>query len=265
MRAALGQRRRRRISRVARAWVRRIGFGAAIGVLSLAPPGHAESGFSPHAALDATSASALCIDAVHTAERRYHLPPGLLFAISLVESGRPNTATHLLQPWPWTVQAQDQGLYFDSKSQAVQWVRDAMARGVSSIDTGCLQVNLLFHPHAFETLDAAFDPSRNADYAARFLLRLHATAGDWRQAVGFYHSQTQALATPYEARVDHMLGGVGLALPAQPKRPTLLSELADAWRATLGNGEPAVETTTGNDRQGSLRGPSRLPATKLSP
>ena len=105
--------------------------------------------------------------AVSVAERRHGLPPGLLFAISQVESGRPDPATRRREPWPWTVQAADQSLYFDSKTQAVQWVRDAMARGITSIDTGCLQVNLFFHPRAFETIDDAFDPRRNADYAKR--------------------------------------------------------------------------------------------------
>lgn len=256
---------RRRVPPGARAWARRVGLGAALAVLMVARTGHAQPGLGPRAMPDATSTGALCVDAVRAAEQRYHLPRGLLFAISLVESGRPDTATHLLEPWPWTVQAEDQGLYFDSKSQAVEWVRDAMARGVSSIDTGCLQVNLMFHPRAFETLDAAFDPGRNADYAARFLLRLHATAGNWRQAVGFYHSQTIALATPYVARVGQMLGDAGLARVAQPKPPTMLSKLADAWRATLSSDGPGAEITAGNDWQGRLHAPSRLAGTKLSP
>jgi hypothetical protein len=210
------------------------------------------------------SPSALCADAIRTAELHYRLPPGLLFAISQVESGRPDVTTHRLEPWPWTVQVKDKGLYFDSKSQAIQWVRDAMARGVTSIDTGCLQVNLFFHPRAFETLDDAFDPYRNADYAARFLLQLYASASDWRQATGFYHSQTPALATPYKARVDQMLDGTPLARSAPPKSPTLLSMLAVAWRATLGSGVPVSEPPAGNDWNALLRAPDHLSGEKPS-
>jgi hypothetical protein len=181
----------------------------------------------------------LCDAAVQTAEAHHRLPSGLLFAISKVESGRFDPAVHRLEPWPWTVQAEGRGLYFENKAQAVRWVEDAMARGVTSIDTGCLQVNLFYHPHAFATLEDAFDPARNADYAARFLLQLYASAGDWRQAAGFYHSQTLALATSYRERIGRVLGGETLTWPATPKPPTILDRLGDAWHATLANNEAA--------------------------
>jgi hypothetical protein len=209
---------------------------AAMALMMPAQPGHAQLGPKP---LDDASPGTLCAEAVHAAELRYHLPPRLLFAISLVEAGRPDATLHKVEPWPWTVQAAgDGGLYFDSKRQAVQWVKDAMARGLTSIDTGCMQVNLYFHPRAFETIDAAFDPRSNADYAARFLLQLHASTGDWQQAVGFYHSQTRSLAEPYAARVDQVLHGSVGGWSAPPKPPSLLSQLARAWRATLGGGKP---------------------------
>jgi hypothetical protein len=181
----------------------------------------------------------LCDAAVQTAEARHRLPSGLLFAISKVESGRFDPGEHRLEPWPWTVQAEGRGLYFENKAQAVRWVEDAMARGITSIDTGCLQVNLFYHPHAFATLEDAFDPARNADYAARFLLQLYASAGDWRQAVGFYHSQTLALATSYRERIGRVLGGETLTWSATPKPPTVLDRLGDAWHATLANNDAA--------------------------
>jgi len=211
-------------------------LGGGLAMLLPVRPGNARQSPGP-------SPGALCVAAVHAAELRYHLPPRLLLSISLVEAGR---QMQRLEPWPWTVQAEDRGHYFDSKRQAVEWVKDAMARGVTSIDTGCMQVNLFYHPRAFETLDAAFDPYRNADYAARFLLQLYVATGDWRQAVGAYHSQTLALAAPYAARVDHVLSAGGSGWLGQPKRPTLLSELAQAWRATLGNGRV---DTGGRDKE----------------
>ncbi len=139
----------------------------------------------------------LCASAIHAAELRYSLPRGLLLAIGQVESGRPDPVTQRVEPWPWTIQAENKSLYFASKPEAVQWVLAAQARGVASIDTGCMQVNLFFHPQAFRSADEAFDPERNADYAARFLIALHASTGDWEQAAGLYHSQTLALAIPY--------------------------------------------------------------------
>jgi hypothetical protein len=46
------------------------------------------------------------------------------------------------------------------------------AAGITSLDVGCLQVNLAQHPDAFSTLAAAFDPVANADYGAAFLTSL---------------------------------------------------------------------------------------------
>ena len=182
---------------------------------------------------------------MRAAEFRHRLPSGLLFAISQVESGRPDPAMRRLEPWPWTVQAEGRGIYFETKAQAVEWVKEARARGVTSIDTGCLQVNLFYHPDAFATPEDAFDPQRNADYAARFLLQLHAATGDWRQATGFYHSQTLLLATSYRERIGRALTGQPAGRRgrcpwlAAPKPPTTLDRLGDAWRATLGGNDPA--------------------------
>jgi hypothetical protein len=204
---------------------------------------------TPRVRPDPRQPATLCDAAVRAAEFRHRLPSGLLFAISQVESGRPDAAMRRLEPWPWTVQAEGRGIYFETKAQAVEWVKEARARGVTSIDTGCLQVNLAYHPDAFETPEDAFDPQRNADYAARFLLQLHAATGDWRQATGFYHSQTLVLATSYRERIGRALtgnplgggalGAQALAWPAAPKPPTTLDRLGDAWRATLGGNNPA--------------------------
>jgi hypothetical protein len=189
--------------------------------------------------------SGLCADAIQTAQARYAVPTGLLFAIGEVESGRPDPVTHRVAPWPWTVQAQNQSYYFASKAAAIQWVQAAQAKGIASIDIGCMQVNLMYHPNAFRTLDDAFDPAHNADYAARFLLSLHASTGDWQQASGLYHSETLALAIPYAQKVEDALngrpwGGQMVALPAAPPKPTVLTMLQQAWGATLNS--PATVT-----------------------
>ncbi len=180
----------------------------------------------------------LCADAIQAAQVRYTVPNGLLFAIGQVESGRPDPATHRVEPWPWTVQAQNQSYYFASKAEAIQWVQVAQAKGVVSIDIGCMQVNLMYHPNAFATLDDAFDPGHNADYAARFLVSLHGSTGDWHQAAGLYHSETLALAIPYAEKVEDALNGRPwgghAGLPVAPPKPTVLAMLQQAWGATLG-------------------------------
>ncbi|GAB0117736.1 transglycosylase SLT domain-containing protein [Acidisoma sp. 7E03] len=178
----------------------------------------------------AADSSALCGAAVQAASDQYSLPSGLLHAISLVESGRPSSIGGR-RAWPWTVQAEGESHYFPTKTAAVQWVAQAQNRGVSSIDVGCMQINLMYHPNAFRSLEDAFDPAQNALYAARFLTVLHGQTGDWREAAGRYHSETLALALPYRRQVEAILvagGGSGLS-PAALR----LAALQSAWDATL--------------------------------
>src|SRR5579883_1183370 len=119
-----------------------------------------------------------CQSAILAAERRHGLPPGLLSAIALVESGRRNEAG-APTPWPWTINAEGEGRFFAEKAAAVAAVRQLQQEGVASIDVGCLQVNLMHHPRAFASLEQAFEPAANADYAARYLRDLYAGVGNW--------------------------------------------------------------------------------------
>jgi len=153
------------------------------------------------------SQSALCETAIEVAERHYQLPPGLLASIARAESGRPVTAMTDLRPWPWTINADGNGLFLDSKAAAVAWVRLLQSHH-RYVDVGCLQVDLPLHPQAFASLEAAFDPTANADYAARYLSSLYRNeAGrDWNVAVGLYHSHTTGLAAEYRDRVA-LVGG----------------------------------------------------------
>ncbi|MCB8881748.1 transglycosylase SLT domain-containing protein [Acidisoma cellulosilytica] len=190
-------------------------------------------------------ASQVCGDAVQAAEAQYTLPAGLLFAISEVESGRPVGNGSTRRPWPWTVQADNQSHFFATKAAAIGWVEQAQAQGITSIDVGCMQINLMYHPNAFRTIADAFDPTHNANYAARFLISLHEQTGDWTEAAGRYHSQTLALALPYRQRVEAMLSGKAAALSPQDRR---LLELQTAWNATLGGGgnAPSQPDLSGN-------------------
>src|SRR5271156_2546339 len=123
-----------------------------------------------------------CRAAIAAAERGHAIPPQLLAAIGRVESGRRDPDTGAWGAWPWTINAEGQGSYFESKAQAIRAVEALRARGVRSIDVGCMQVNLMHHPAAFANLDMAFEPAVNADYAARFLVELHGQTGDWTKA-----------------------------------------------------------------------------------
>ena len=142
-----------------------------------------------------------CRAAIAQAERATGIPPQLLAAIGRVESGRRDPASGVFAPWPWTVNAEGQGFFYDSKAEAVAAVRKMRADGIRSIDVGCMQINLVHHPNAFASLEAAFDPVQNAAYAGKFLSDLHTQTRDWPKATALYHSANPELGEPYQRKV----------------------------------------------------------------
>lgn len=150
----------------------------------------------------------LCAAAIAAAERDSGMPAGLLGAIAKVETGR-RAPDGSVQPWPWSYNAAGDGRYAASNAEALQEVRAIQARGVRSIDIGCMQINLLHHPDAFPNLEAGFDPATNVAYAVRFLRSLRARTGDWNQAVALYHSATPERGLVYQQRVMAALSGNG--------------------------------------------------------
>jgi hypothetical protein len=155
----------------------------------------------PGATDPSADALSACERAAAAVEQTSGLPPGLLLAIGRVESGRWDSARSRITPWPWTINAAGKGLWFASKEAAAQTVRDLLRGGTRSIDVGCFQINLLWHPMAFASLEQAFDPDANAAYAARFLLGLFSQTGSWDAAVEAYHSADPALGFAYRQQV----------------------------------------------------------------
>ena len=141
-----------------------------------------------------------CRQAIAAAEATDHVPHELMQAIGRVESGRPNGHGGV-DPWPWSINVEGTGHVYATKAQAIAAVLRYEAQGVRSIDMGCMQVNLLHHPHAFATLQQAFDPTANAAYAGRFLASLHAATGSWAAATADYHSETPAIGAAYARQV----------------------------------------------------------------
>jgi hypothetical protein len=143
----------------------------------------------------------MCERAALQAERDWRLPPGLLAAIGLVESGRRIHAGTYPVIWPWTINAEGQGYYQPSKAAAVARVRALQLRGVRMIDVGCFQVDLFFHPYAFAGLEEAFDPDANAQAAARILSMGRFAATGWDGAIAAYHSAVPLVGATYLQKV----------------------------------------------------------------
>ena len=167
----------------------------AVGALALLTLGRAAGQQSSD---DPTS---LCERAARKAERDWHLPQGLLAAIGLVESGRRSSAGASPVIWPWTINAERQGFYQPSKAAAVGMVHNLQRRGLSVIDVGCFQVDLFYHPHAFMSLDEAFDPDANARAAAHILGLGRLASRGWDDAIAAYHSAAPLFGAIYLQKV----------------------------------------------------------------
>ncbi|WP_135079243.1 transglycosylase SLT domain-containing protein [Terasakiella sp. SH-1] len=143
----------------------------------------------------------LCKNATHQAERKFNIPQNLLRAISLTESGRWVKEEKANIAWPWTVSAGGPGEYFPTKNQAINHVRNLQAQGIRNIDVGCMQINLRYHPDAFKSLEEAFNPRTNTEYAGTFLSRLFKQTKSWTQAAGRYHSSEPTKNMYYREKV----------------------------------------------------------------
>jgi hypothetical protein len=168
-----------------------------------------------------------CRAAIRAAEAAAGIPEHLMAAIGRVESGRLG-ADGRVNPWPWSINAEGTDYVYDSKPEVIRAVQALQAKGVRSIDVGCMQVNLLHHPRAFASLEEAFDPVANARYAARFLLELKGQTGSWDKATAWYHSATPELGEPYQRKV--------MAVWPEEKR----RGWAENWRGGMGPGWGAV-------------------------
>jgi len=154
-------------------------------------------------------------------ERVEGIPPGLVRAVALAESGRWLAERGYSQAWPWTVTAGPDSFFLASKQDALRKVRELQATGRSNIDVGCMQVNLGYHGEAFASLDEALEPASNVAYGARYLKRLRIQTRSWARATARYHSNDPDRGRAYRDKVYrlwHELRHGRIAAAAPPTR-----------------------------------------------
>ena len=156
---------------------------------------------APALAAEDKQAWSICASLIEAAEQALDLPPHLLQTISKVESGRWREGEEASTAWPWTISAKGKGRYLPNRQAMLREIRKLQARGIKSIDVGCMQVNLMYHGDAFDSLEQAVDPLHNVAYAAVFLSQLRESSRSWTKAVGRYHSRTPKLSGPYRRKV----------------------------------------------------------------
>ena len=161
--------------------------------------------------------SELCREAAHIASEASGVPVSVLWAISLTETGRKHDGA--FEPWPWTVNMEGKGVWFDNDEEARAYVFKHYKRGARSFDVGCFQINYKWHGQNFASIEEMFEPVPNAQYAAKFLSDLHRELGDWSKAAGAYHSRTEKYASKYRKRFDRFRSAYVEQAPTLPEPP----------------------------------------------
>ncbi len=192
----------------------------------------------------------ICDHAAQIAASESDVPLSVLRSITRTETGRTRAGT--LQPWPWTVNMEGAGKWFETEDAARAYVFKHFKRGARSFDVGCFQINYRWHGEAFRSIDEMFDPVENARYAASFLAKLHNETNDWSEAAGAYHSRTPKYAKRYRTRFDQILHAMDKN-PVSPSSPNmeLAYETQDSNPARI-NRYPLLQQVSHNGSRGSL-------------
>lgn len=200
----------------------------------------------------------ICDQAARNAAALTDVPLAVLQSITRTETGRARDGG--LHPWPWTVNMEGEGRWFETRDAAHAYVEQALRRGARSFDVGCFQINYRWHGDAFGSLHAMFDPMENALYAARFLSRLHSETGDWSLAAGAYHSRTPEHARTYRARFERIRAGLRTGPVASAGTGTAVTGSSDAGTA---NSFPLLQMPQARPAFGSLVPLDRVPGRAL--
>ena len=148
----------------------------------------------------------VCETVALEAENAFNLPSGILTSIARVESGR-KTDTGVYRAWPWTINDNGKGLFFDTRKSAVDYIIEQKEFNNTHIDIGCMQISVKWHSHAFSSPESMLDPYTNIAYAAVFLEELYQTHGDWELAIKYYHSADTKKNIPYLQKVNAVWKG----------------------------------------------------------
>ncbi|MCF0254038.1 MAG: lytic transglycosylase domain-containing protein [Duodenibacillus sp.] len=134
------------------------------------------------------------------AGREARLDPLLLYAIAMVESGRPLPGGRAA-PHPWTLGAAGGPVYAQSRAQAARELARLLA-SEPNVDVGLMQVSTRYHGRLAGRPEALLDPLTNVRAGAAILnRRLAETPGDALAAIGRYHSADPERSYRYAAKV----------------------------------------------------------------
>lgn len=125
-------------------------------------------------------------------EKEHEIPSGLLAAIASVESGKK----------PYAIGVSGKSVKAGSKEEAKKIIKQYLAKGITNIDIGIMQINWRWHSKEFDqNLDDMLNPLQNIIYAAQLLKALHTKHQSWQKAVRHYHSAKDEYHRKYSKAV----------------------------------------------------------------
>ena len=134
-----------------------------------------------------------CVDAIIKYERLYHIPKGLLKAVSKVES-------------EYNPLALNDGLKshnFKTKREVIDRISYLVDIGKTNFDIGCMQINYYWHGKNFTSVNEMLDISWNVRYAASLIHGLYKEHGTWQAAVRHYHSYEPSIHKKYSKKIAY--------------------------------------------------------------
>lgn len=136
------------------------------------------------------------------------VPPAVLYAIALQESG-----TNLQDrqvPWPWTLNIAGQPRRFMTRQAACAELHSALdARPDRRIDVGLGQINVGYHAQRVNQPCDLLDPYKNLAIAATILREQYKPSDGWLHAAGSYHRPAGGVpAERYRRGIHQRLSGI---------------------------------------------------------
>lgn len=141
------------------------------------------------------------------------IPPAVLFAVALQESGTSLRGRQV--PWPWTLNVAGQARRFQTSEAACTHLRRTLQEvPATRVDAGLGQINVGYQAHRFSHPCDLLDPYWNLAIAAAILREHHTPGEDWLLAIGRYHRPAGgAPAARYRRSVhQHLLRMYGSAV-----------------------------------------------------
>ena len=130
--------------------------------------------------------------------RDYGIDPVLMYAIALVESGRPS-GSGVYRPWPYAIGTREGGYFPSTRGEAEAQLQSL--GDLTWVDVGLMQVNYGVHEHRVGDATDLLEPRTNIITGGQILREaLDSSPNDLELAVGRYHSWREE-RTRYYGRI----------------------------------------------------------------